>query len=246
MFRPVRFNFNSFIILNQMAKRVKVSRKEFLKEQDQFLTISQKVTTYMSDHGPLMLTVVGGLIIIFALIAGYRYNQQVKTMRMENLYFQMTQILDEKTDQKSENAIEELEKLWPEFQEGPQKTRAGLLLGEEYYQDQQFDKAIEIYTAISNRSGGKGLSGQLAKMGLAYSHEGKNDYKKAADIYKSIIASADEFPLFNVYIGLARCHELNQDKKSALTTLREMENKFSSHPQIDSVKRRIEKLSGQA
>ena len=229
-----------------MAKRVKVSRKEFLKEQDQFLSLSQKVTTYLSDHAPLMLTLTGGLIIVFALIAGYRYNQQMKTMRMENLYSQMTQIHNAKADKKSENAIGELEKLLAEFQEGPQKIRAGLLLGEEYYHDQQFDKGIEIYTKILDQSDGKGLSGQLAKMGLAYSHEGKNEYKKAADIYKTIIASADGFPLFNVYIGLARCYELNQDKKNALTTLREMENKFSSHPQIDSVKRRIEKLSGQA
>ena len=75
-----------------MAKRVKVSRKEFLKEQDQFLTTSQKVTTYLSDHGPLMLTVAGGVIVLFAVIAGFRYNQQMKEMRMENLYFQMTQI----------------------------------------------------------------------------------------------------------------------------------------------------------
>ena len=142
-----------------MAKRVKVSRKEFLKEQDQFLTVSQKVTTYLTDHGPLMLTVLGGLVIIFALIAGYRYNQQVKTMRMENLYFQMTEIHNAKADKKSEHAIVELEKLFADFQEGPQKTRAGLLLGEEYYQDQQFDKAIEIYTEISDRSDGKGLSG---------------------------------------------------------------------------------------
>jgi len=83
-------------------------------------------------------------------------------------------------------------------------------------------------------------------MGLAYSHEGKKDYKKAAEIFKAIVASDDGFPLFDVYIGLARCYELSDDKKNALTTLREMENKFQSHPKIDSVKRRIDKLSGQA
>ena len=229
-----------------MAKRVKVSRKEFLKEQDQFLTTSQKVTTYLSDHGPLMLTVAGGVIVLFAVFAGFRYNQQMKEMRMENLYFQMTQIQNGKADNKSENAIGELENLLGQFQEGPQKIRAGLLLGEEYYQARQFDKAIDLYSEISGRSGAKGLPGQLAKLGLAYSHEGNKNYKKAAEIYKSIVRAANGFPLFDVYIGLARCYELNKDKKNALTTLREMENKFQSHPQIDSVKRRIDKLSGRA
>lgn len=230
-----------------MAKRVKVSRKEFLKEQDQFLTTSQKVTAYLSDHGPLMLTSAGVIIVLFALVAGYRYNQQVKDMRMENLYSQMAKIHNEEADKKPENAIEELEKLWGQFQEGSQKTRAGLLLAEEYYQDQQFDKAIELYTEISGRSDGQELSSQLARMGLAYSHEGKKDYKKAAEIYKSIAGTeSGGFPLFDVYIGLARCYELDKDNKNALTTLREMENKFQNHPKIDSVKRRIDKLSGQA
>ena len=229
-----------------MAKRVKVSRKEFLKEQDQFLTTTQKVTAYMSDHGPLMLTTAGVIIVLFALIAGYRYNQQMKDMRMESLYSEMTKLNNGKADQKSENTIGELEKLLAQFQEGPQKTRAALLLGEEYYQNQQFDKAIDIYTKISGRSDGKEISRQLARMGLAYSLEGKKDYKKAAEIFKAIIASDDGFPLFDVYIGLARCYELIADKKNALTTLREMENKFQSHPKIDSVKRRIDKLSGQA
>ncbi len=235
-----------------MAKRVKVSRKELFKEEDQFLSTSHKITAYMSDHGPMMLTSAGIIIVLFALVAGYNYNQQVKDMRMENLYFQMVEIIKkepvnkEKPEQKPENAIGELEKLFGQFQEGSQKTRAGLLLAEEYYQDEKYDKAIAIYTQISDRSGEKELSLQLAKIGMAYSYEGKKDYAKAAEMYKSIVGNATGYPLFDMYVGLARCYELNNDNKNALTTLREMENKFQSHPQIDSVKRRITKLSGSA
>lgn len=165
---------------------------------------------------------------------------------MENLYFQMVEINKEKSDKKPENSIAELQKLLDQFKEGPQKTRASLMIAEEYFQDEQYDKAIALYTEISGRSGGKELSGQLARIGLAYSLEGKKDYKKAAEIYKSIVGNANGFPLFDMYIGLARCYELNKDNKNALGTLREMENKFQNHPQIDSVKRRIAKLSGQA
>jgi lipopolysaccharide biosynthesis regulator YciM len=229
-----------------MAKRVKVSRKELLREDDQFLSTTQKVMAYLSDHVPLMLTMIGGLIIIFALVTGYRYNQNMKEMRMENLYSQMTKIQNGKDTKKSDNKIVELENIFTQFQEGSQKTRASLLLGEEYYKDQQYDNAIEIYSEIASQSGGAGISHQLAKMGLAQSHEGKKDYTKAVEIYKAIVGNSNGFPLFEVYTGLARCYELSNDKKNALTTLREMENKFSSHPQIDSVKRRIVKLSEQA
>ncbi len=229
-----------------MAKRVKVSRKELLKGEDQFLSTSQKVTAYMSDHGPLMLTSVGIVILLFALFAGYRYNQQRQDMRMENLYFQMVQINKEKSDNKTENVAGELEKLLVQFNEGPQKVRASLLVAEEYFKAEKYDKAIGLYSGIADRFDENVLSGQLSRVGLAYSHEGKQDYKKAAEFYKTVVNNENGLPLFDMYMGLARCYELSTDKPNALTTLREMENKFQNHPQIDSVRRKIAKLSGKA
>jgi predicted negative regulator of RcsB-dependent stress response len=229
-----------------MAKRVKVTRKELLKEPDGFLSTSQKVSLYTSHHKKTLLIGAGVVVAVIALIGGYRYNQQVQNLRMETLYFKMVKIHDQKPGKDSKNSTAELEKLLGQFSEGPQQIRASLLVAEEYFQNDQFDKAIALYTDIEQRTGSHNLSSQLANVGLAYSYEGKKDYPKAIETYKSLVKQPDGFPLFDVYISLARCYELNKDNKNALLTLREIETKFQGHPQLQSVKARIARLSDQA
>lgn len=229
-----------------MAKRIKVTRKELFKEPDQFLSLTQKISLYASQHGTNLIIGAGITVVLFALLAGYRYNQQAKSLRMESLYFKMVKIHDQEPGKDSQDTTSELEKVLDQFSNGPQQVRASLLLAEEYFRREQFDKAIALYADILKQSETKDLSNQLAKVGLAYSYEGKKDYEKAVEIYKSLVNASNGFPLFDVYIGLARCYELNNDQKNALLTLREVESKFQGHPQLESVERRISKLAGQA
>jgi tetratricopeptide (TPR) repeat protein len=229
-----------------MAKRLKVTRKELLKEPDQFLSTSQKVSLYVTQHKRNLLIGTGAIVVFFGLMGGYRYNQQMQNLRMESLYFKMVKIHDQKPGKDSQDNTGELEKLLEQFSEGPQQVRASLLLAEEYFRKEQFDKAIALYTDIQQRSDSKDLSNQLSKVGLAYTYEGKKDYTEAIETYKSLVNKPDGFPLFDVYISLARCYELNKDKKNALLTLREIETKFQGHPQLQSVERQIARLSDRA
>jgi predicted negative regulator of RcsB-dependent stress response len=229
-----------------MAKRLKVTRKELLKEPDQFLSTSQKVSLYVSHHKNNLLIGIGVIVVLVGLVKGYQYNQQVQNLRMESLYFKMVKIHDQKPGKDSKGSTAELEKLLGQFSAGPQQVRASLLVAEDYFRTEQFDKAIALYTDILQKSELKDLSNQLAKVGLAYSYEGKKDYAKAIETYKALVSKPDGFPLFDVYIGLARCYELNKDQKNALLTLREIETKFQGHPQLESVERQIAMLSGKA
>ena len=83
-------------------------------------------------------------------------------------------------------------------------------------------------------------------MGIAYSLEGKKDYKNAIVAYKTIIQLPNKYPLFDIYLSLARCHELNQDNNGALLTLREMKTKFSSHPKFEIIESTLKRLDVQA
>lgn len=229
-----------------MAKNVKITRKKLLKEPDRFLSTTQKISLYASDHRSAFWIGAGVVAVLFAVVAGYRYNGQIKDQRMESLYFKMVKMNQKKPGEDPKDATGELEVLLGQFNSGPQQVRASLLLAREYFHQEQFEKAIALYTEILHRSKVQDLSSQLARVGLAYSYEGKKDYKKAVEFYKSLLEKADGFPLFDVFIGLSRCYELDNDKKNALLTLREMESKFQDHPQLESVERRIAKLSDAA
>ena len=103
--------------------------------------------------------------------------------------------------------------------------------------------AIQLYQRILKESP-LPFSQQLANVGIAYSFEAKEDYKNAINAYKTTIQYSNEYPLFDIYVGLARSYELNNEKNEALLTLREMQNKFPSHSKIDVIKSKITALGG--
>jgi len=224
-----------------MAKTARVRRKDII-QPDQFISTTDILIAYCSKHKTGLISIVISLIIVVFLGLWIKYNQNKKSLGMESLYFKVEQAKSAK-ESNSKDKIKQIRLLLDEFSEGPQKQRALLVLADEYFNEASYDKAIEFYQNVVNGSGSS-LSQQLANMGIAYSLEGKNDYKNAINAYKTTIQYSNEYPLFDIYVGLARCYELNNEKNEALLTLREMQNKFSSHSKINVIKSKMKSLGG--
>tara|TARA_B100000809_G_scaffold64320_1_gene61025 strand:+ start:1009 stop:1683 length:675 start_codon:yes stop_codon:yes gene_type:complete len=224
-----------------MAKTAKIRRKDLI-QPDQFISTTDILIAYCSKHKTGLISIVISLIIVVFLGLWIKYNQNKKSLGMESLYFKVEQAKSAK-DMNSKDKIKQIGLFLDEFSEGPQKQRALLVLADEYFNEASYDKAIEFYQNVVNGSGSS-LSQQLANMGIAYSLEGKNDYKNAINAYKTTIQYSNEYPLFDIYVGLARCYELNNEKNEALLTLREIQNKYPSHSKIDVIKSKIKALGG--
>ena len=226
-----------------MATRVKFRHKD-LKEPDQFISTTDIVVAYFSQHKKVLVAgIVAFVLIVFGVI-GVRYNAEVKSLRMESLYFEMEKIRNAK-DLHSEKVADKMEKLLAEFSEGQQKQRATLMLADEFYRTLKYDRAISLYQGLLGSTRPGQISHQLASTGMAYSLEGKKDYKQAIAAYKTIIENPGGYPLFHIYLSLARCYELNNDQNGALLTLREMKAKFSVHPKLSTVDAWLKELEAQ-
>jgi len=125
---------------------------------------------------------------------------------------------------------------------GPQKIRGGLRLAYRDYETGEYDASIEMYTEGVNKAKSGSLSHVLARKGMAYAYEGKKEYGRALEIYKSIIDSSPNFPLFYIYMGLARCYELSGDPANAVQVLRQMQTQFASHPDLEKVNQTLKRL----
>jgi len=225
-----------------MATRVKIRRKD-LKEPDQFISTTDVVVAYFSQHKKIFISGVVTFALFVLGVIGVQYNNEVKSLRMESLYFEMEKVRNAK-DLQSEKVTGKMEKLLGEFSEGPQKQRATLMLADEFYRARDYDRAILLYQELLGDTRSDQISYQLASAGMAYSLEGKKDYKQAIEVYKSIIENPNGYPLFYIYFGLARCYELNNDQNGALLTLREMNAKFSGHSKLSIVGARLKELEG--
>jgi lipopolysaccharide biosynthesis regulator YciM len=224
-----------------MAKTEKIRRKDLI-QPDQFISTTDILIAYCSKHKTKLISVFISLIAVVFSGLWIKYNQNKKSLGMESLYFKVEQAKSA-NDMNSKDKIKQIGLFLDEFSEGPQKQRALLVLADEYFNEASYDKAIEFYQNVVNGSGSS-LSQQLANMGIAYSLEGKNDYKNAINAYKTTIQYSNEHPLFDIYVGLARCYALNKEKNEALLTLREMQNKFPRHSKIDLIKSKIKALGG--
>jgi len=147
----------------------------------------------------------------------------------------------EESKEKGKKLQEQLIKIRDQIDEGPHKNRASLFLADIYFQNEDYDKAKSIYQEVRSKS--RGLNHEMAAVNLAYTYEAMGDLKKAIDLYKLAINSNSNFPLFQVYWSLARCHENNNDTSNALLILREMQIKFAGSPELKNIDSRIKELS---
>ena len=230
-------NHSFFGDTSNMAKSTKLRRKDLI-QPDQFISTTDILIAYFSKHKTIVTSIVISLIVVVFFGLWFKYNQNKKSLSMESLYFKLeqTKLVNDN------NKIKKMEILLDQFSEGAQKQRAFLLLAGEYFNKASYDKAIENYQNVLGRSS-TSLNQQLANMGIAYSFEGQKDYKNAINAYKKTIQYPFEYPLFDVYVGRARCYELNNEKNEALLILREMQTKFSNNLKIESVNNKINELS---
>jgi len=223
-----------------MAKKIRITRKELLKEPDQFLSSTDKAMLFFRQN---RFFVIGGIIVVmlFGLsFLGYQNYQKSRIMKFESLYFKMEKIVEE-SKEKGKKLQEQLIKIRDQIDEGPHKNRASLFLADIYFQNEDYDKAKSIYQEVRSKS--RGLNHEMAAVNLAYTYEAMGDLKKAIDLYKLAINSNSNFPLFQVYWSLARCHENNNDTSNALLILREMQIKFAGSPELKNIDSRIKELS---
>jgi predicted negative regulator of RcsB-dependent stress response len=221
-----------------MAK--KISRKELLKQPDQFLSATDKAMLFFTNNrsaviGTILAVVVGGVSLV-----GYQNYQHSQTMKFEAMYFEMEEVIKIE-EAKGNNPTSQLVKIRDQIRNKSHRNRASLLLADVYFQNGNFDNAKSTYQEIRNNS--QGLNYQMANVGLAYTHEALEEYKKAIDLFKLAIDTSDSFPLFQVYWSLARCYENNKDISNALLILREMQIKYSGKIESEKIENQIKQLS---
>jgi tetratricopeptide (TPR) repeat protein len=221
-----------------MAK--KISRKELLKQPDQFLSATDKAMLFFSNNRSTVIGSIVAILVVGLSLVGYQNYQQSQTMKFEAMYFSMEEIVRIE-GAKGSNPESQLVKIRDEITDESHRNRASLLLADVYYQYGNFDKAKSTYQEVRNSS--QGLNHQMANVGLGYAHEAMGEFKKAIDLFKLAINTNDNFPLFQVYWSLARCHKNNKDISNALLILREMQIKFSGRAESEKIKNQIKQLS---
>jgi tetratricopeptide (TPR) repeat protein len=221
-----------------MAK--KISRKDLLKQPDQFLSSTDKAMLFFTNNRSTVIGTILAIVVFGLSLLGYQNYQQSQTMKFESMYFNMEEVIKIE-EAKGSNPESRLVKIRDQISGKSHRNRASLLLADVYFQNGDFNKAKSTYQDIRNNS--QDLNYQMANVGLAYTHEALGDYKRAINFFKLAIDTNDNFPLFQVYWSLARCYKDNKDISNALLILREMQIKYSGKVESGKIENQIKQLS---
>ena len=227
-----------------MAKKRKKTRKELLREPDEFMTISGKLIGFAVDHKNQLAYALGIIVILALIISGYRFF----TIRAENnaaalLDKSLTKYNSLKTDKQPDEVYGEVS---ADFQfildkyKGKESAKiARLTYANICYDAGKYKQAIELYkTALTEFEKYPMIHYQILS-NIGYAFEQEADYTTAVGYFEKISSAPEPILRDDALYHLGRLYEkLGENEKS-----REAFNKILTDHQdfiyIDLVKERM-------
>ncbi len=227
-----------------MAKKRKKTRKELLREPDEFMTISGKLIGFAVDHKN-QLTYALGIIVVLALImSAYRFF----SIRAENnasalLDKSLTKYNSIKAEKRPDEVYGEVSAdfqfILNKYKRKESAKLARLIYANICYNAGKYKQAIELYkTALTEFAKYPMIHHQILS-DLGYAYEQEEDYSTAAGYFEKISSASEPILRDEALYHLGRIYDkLGENEKS-----REAYNKILTDHQdfiyFDLVKERM-------
>jgi predicted negative regulator of RcsB-dependent stress response len=246
-------DFLSFVIalstilggsLSIMAKK-KLSRKELLKNTDEFLTLSGKVALYVSENMRQVKLVGIGLAVIavaYISIWGYMKHTNQKGQEAYNVaYDTLAQSLQ--NEDAGEDDMKKSEVLFEAVISDYSMSKAADLalaqVGHAKFTNKQYDAAIDYYEEFRAKASDNEAYETLTLLALAACHEAKGEMKKAAGILDGIMETSTNPFRENAMLNLERIYRLDNQPEKADEILKTFAKEYGNSPFLPMVKARI-------
>ncbi len=223
-----------------MAGKKKVTRKQLLKEPDEFLTLSSRLLQFSLTYKYHLLAALGGIIVVVLVVSGIGYYAQQRAgealASLEKGRFKYQSLAAQGDARKAYLDVKgDFEQILADY---PDKT--GGKLARVYYADICYrggepDKAIALYQeALADFE--DGFYRSMILNGLAYAYEAKNDLQKAAEYFESINAGTDPAFKSDALYNLGRLYAALGDAQKSKAAYQELISADEESIYIDLVK----------
>ena len=226
----------------------KVSRKQLLREPDEFISTTGKVLQFLRAHQrETILYGLVGLALLAAGSAGYLYIhwQESKALAMQQ---QASQLYEEAfrkaggAEIEKENyrrALEKFREVQSVYRWGKVAEVSQVYIGNCYYALKEYDQAIAAYTRCLD-----GPFQSMACNGLGYSYEAKGDYAKAVENYQKNAGEKGSPYRGEGLLGVGRCYEAQNQKQKALEAYQKALGENPQSPMAGFIQWKISELKG--
>lgn len=201
-----------------MAKN-RVTRKQLLKEPDEFITTATRVIGWAKENTRMLVTGACACLAIVAFLSIYSYHRQARAEAAETHLGQALAKYRTAMDEKDATAVlaavrSDFDKLCTSYGNTPAGRLGAVIYGNIFLAAQSYDDAVVQYEKSLAAFGiGSSLSNVILN-GLATAYQQKGDYKRAVSYFKQmadgtgrILKDAALFNLGRLYGQLGRAEE---------------------------------------
>lgn len=220
------------------AKR-KLTRKELLKQPDEFITISSKIGTFVREQGRTVVFGLGATLSVL-ILTGVFYLYQQHNLEQANLLETAAykayhgQVIGATENLSPQGTIfsskEELYKtaqskyqeLLNKYPDTPHGKRARLYIGLCAYQLGEYEQAKQAYQQLLDESSQEDSWYQQTLHNLGYAQEGAGEYLQAAQTYQQLVNLVSDLSKPMIYLDLGRAYEQAKAWEQAQQTYESM------------------------
>ncbi len=229
-----------------MARKSRKTRKELLKEPDEFMTISGKLIGFAVDHKILISYVIGAIVVLALVVSGYRFF----LIRSENKASALLDIgVAKYENSKSGQSPEEVyahvsadfELIIGKYGSKRSGKIARLTFANICYNAGKYEQAIELYQkSLQDFEKNPAIHNQVLSS-LGYAFEQQEDYVSAAGYFEKLSRTEVSNIRGEALFNLGRIYDkLGQTEKSK-AAFKKILSDHQDFMYIDLVK---EKLAG--
>jgi len=205
-----------------MAKKKRITRKQLLKEPDEFLTFSAKALQFTLDHRTHVAygfgILVGAILLMSAI--GYFINT-AENKAFEALNRSMADYTEALAKDGAVEAAAEVEGDFQTIVEkygGRKATRfARLMYADICFAAGRIDQSLELYRIVLRDFGMMQPYRNLILNSIGMAYEEKEDYERAAEYYEKIIESDGDLMKSDALYALGRLYDLLGNKDKSIT-----------------------------
>ena len=228
-----------------MAKK-KITRKELLKKDDEFISLSNRFFQYVSAHGKQIQYLLISLFIIIAVVIGisfYFKHLNKKSLAAYNLAYQHL-VSDSSSDIKEDTineSIKELDELMKQYGWTKMATLAIPQLASLKFGQGKYDEAISLYQTYLKKDKSGLIYRSMAHFGLAAAYEAKSEHESAIRHLKHIIDDKNDFLKEEAMFSLGRLYALSGQQEMSKETFKDFVNQFKESPLLPLAKANVAK-----
>lgn len=228
-----------------MAKK-RVTRKELLKGEDEFVSLSSRVAQYVSAHLKQIQYLAFSILIIILIALGisfYLRHLNKKALAAYNRAYRslVSDSSPEATEDTVKRSVEEFDKLIRKYGRTKMATLAIPQLAYLEYDQGNYDEAISLYQMYLKREKSDSIYASMAYFGLAAVYEAKGDYQSAISHLKKIVDEGHDFLREEALFSLGRVYAVSGQREMSRETFKDFIDQFTGSPLLPLAKANLKK-----